>query len=46
MVKSNGVVRVEPNYLHLRREQLTVFATVIIIVIIISIATIIYIYSS
>ena len=46
MVKSNGVVRVEPNYLHLRREQLTVFATVIIIVIIINIATIIYIYSS
>ena len=46
MVKSNGVVRVEPNYLHLRREQLTVFATLIIIVIIINIATIIYIYSS
>jgi len=46
MVKSNGVVRVEPNYLHLRREQLTVFATVIIIVIIINIATIIYIYFS
>lgn len=46
MVKSNGVVRVEPNYLHLRREQLAVFTTVIIIVIIINITFIIYIYSS